>query len=155
MNKKIILAGFVVVAGFVTLTAFGGKTKEQQAQEIATAVTAKLDEFRAQKEEECTGLVNTEAQTRYQAYVAEMEAAAATAPKGTKTTTKKKSTTKKDPLPQTKPAETATNRTRGDAVNPTNNRDRGDAVNPTAPASGAPAENRRRGDAVKSGGGGK
>ena len=154
MNKKFLLAGFVLAAGFVTLTAFGGKTLEQQKQEIAAAVTAKLDEFRAQKEEECTNRVNTEAQTRFQTYLTEKEAAAAAAkPTVAKSGTKKKPTTvKKDPLPQTKPADN-TNRSRGDAVNPTNNRERGDAVNPTSKDATKPADNRRRGDAVKSGGG--
>ena len=60
MNKKLILAGIVVAAGFITLTAFGGKTREQQTQEIAAAVQARLDEFAAQKDEECTMKVNEE-----------------------------------------------------------------------------------------------
>ncbi len=104
MNKKLILAGMVITAGFVTLTAFGGKTLEQQKQEIAAAITVQLDDFRAQKQEECTIRVNEEAQRRYDEYLATVPA---TTP-GTKpkTTPRKKpaSTTKKDPLPQTAPA---------------------------------------------------
>ena len=147
MNKKLTLAGFLFLAGtgFILLTAFGGKTLEQQKQEIAAAVTAKLDEFRAQKEEECTMRVTEEGQRRYDEYVASLPPE-----KPGKTTPKKKpATTKKDPLPENKPAETPTNRTRGDAVSPETNRERGDAVNPAKPG-----DNRRRGDAVKKEGGG-
>ena len=91
--------------------------------------------------------------TQVTAGTAEEAAAAAAKPTVAKSGTKKKPTTvKKDPLPQTKPADN-TNRSRGDAVNPTNNRERGDAVNPTSKDATKPADNRRRGDAVKSGGG--
>ncbi|MCK6690669.1 MAG: hypothetical protein L6Q97_01050 [Thermoanaerobaculia bacterium] len=100
MNKKLLLAGIAVTAGFVFLTAFGPK-QDQQKQEIAAAVTARLDEFRAQKEEECTMKVNAEAQTRYQAYLASKPVA----PEPGKTTKKKTAPKKvsKDPLPQTAP----------------------------------------------------
>lgn len=104
MNKKFLLAGLVAATGFVLLTAFGGKTLEQQKQEIAAAVTARLDEFRAQKEEECTMKVNAESQTRFQAYLASKPAEPAPAK-----TAPKKSKPKpvaKDPLPQTAPAPT-------------------------------------------------
>lgn len=147
MNKKLILAGFVVLTAFITLTAFGGKTKEQQQQEIAAAITAKLDEFRAQKQEECTLRVNDEAQRQFQEYLAAKEAE-----KPAATTTKKRSTgkttVKKDPLPQPTTPTTPTTRDRGDAVKPTENRERGDVINPTEPGA-----NRRRGDAVKKTGG--
>lgn len=146
MNKKIILGTLVVLAGFVTLTAFGGKTLEQQKQEIAAEITAQLDEFRAQKQEECTMRVNEEAQRLYNEYDASMPAPT-TAKPGSSTKTKSKTKpVVKDPLPQTKPAEPST-RDRGDAVDPANNRERGDAVPPT--------NNRQRGDAVKKKEGGK
>jgi len=101
MNKKFILAGLVVAAGFVTLTAFGGKTLEQQKQEIASAITARLDEFRTQKEEECTTKVNEEAQRRYQEFLASVPASEPAKPaKGAK-----KKVTTKSPLPQTAPVD--------------------------------------------------
>ncbi len=106
MNKKLLLAGAVAVVGFVTLTAFGGKTLEQQKAEIATAVTAKIEEFRAQKEEECTARVTTEAQNRFTQWQAEEEAAAAAKPGAKKPTGGKgKPTTKPSvtPLPQPQP----------------------------------------------------
>lgn len=147
MNKKIILGALVVLGGFITLTAFGGKTLEQQKQEIAAEITAQLDEFRAQKQEECTMRINEEAQRRYTEYVASLPAPTTAKPgSGTKTKPRTKPTVK-DPLPQTKPAEQPTNRDRGDAVDPANNRERGDAV--------APTNNRQRGDAVKKKEGGK
>ncbi len=103
MNKKFLLAGFVVAAGFITLTAFGGKTKEQQQQEIATAITAQLDEFRAQKQQECTDMVYAEAQRRYDEYVASLPPVKATKPGSKKSTAKKPSAV--TPLPQTPPAQ--------------------------------------------------
>lgn len=106
MNKKFLFAGFAAVAGFAILSAFGGQTLEQQKQEIASAITAQLDEFRMQKQQECTDRVTAEAQTRYDAYVAslppEKPAAKPGAPK--KSTTKKTGTApSKTPLPQTPP----------------------------------------------------
>lgn len=106
MNKKLLFAGALAVAGFVTLTAFGGKTLEQQKAEIDTAVKAKLEELRATKEEECNARVTTEAQNRFTQWQAEEEAKAAATPgkkpasggKG-KTTTKPSS----QPLPQPQP----------------------------------------------------
>ncbi|MEZ4942634.1 MAG: hypothetical protein R3D58_17300 [Saprospiraceae bacterium] len=101
MNKKIILGALVVLGGFITLTAFGGKTLEQQKQEIAAEITAQLDEFRAQKQEECTMRINEEAQRRYTEYVASLPAPTTAKPgSGTKTKPRTKPTVK-DPLPQT------------------------------------------------------
>lgn len=105
MNKKLLLAGAVAAAGFVTLTAFAGKTREQQQAEIAAAVTAKLEEVRLMKDQECMARVTTEAQNRYTQWMAEMEAAAAATP-GKKSTTgkgKKPTGTGATPLPQTQP----------------------------------------------------
>lgn len=91
MNKKWLLVGAVAVAAFATTTAFKGKTLEEQKAEIQTAVTAKLDEFRMQKDEECTTRVTAEAQTRFTQWMAEEEAYMA-ANKG-----KKRPATKKTP----------------------------------------------------------
>jgi hypothetical protein len=104
MNKKILLAGFVVAAGFITLTAFGGQTLEQQKQEIAAAITAQLDEFRGQKQQECTDRINAEAQRRYDEYVAALPPVKATKPGGTKKAAAKKPSAV-TPMPQTPPAQ--------------------------------------------------
>lgn len=116
MNKKLILAGIIAAAGYFTLTAFGGKTLEQQKQEIAAAVQARLDEFATQKDEECTIKVNQEAQVRYQAYVASLPVEAAKP--GGKTTKKKVTTPKVTPLPQKVP--TDPQKTRSGAAQPGN-----------------------------------
>lgn len=142
MNKKILVTGIVVAAGLITLTAF--KTLEQQKQEIAAAITAQLDEIRAQKEEECTMRVDAEAKTRYDAYVASMPVET---PKSGKTTTKKKTTTKA-PLPQTAPVDPQ--KQRGGAVQEGNveeQKKRGGAI----PAGDAQQQKQRPG-ATKSGG---
>jgi hypothetical protein len=89
MNKKLLLACGFAAAGFIGLTAFGGKTLEQQKAEIAAQVAGKLDELRATKEQECTDRVNLEAQKRFDEYVAAQPAA--------KPTTGKKPTTSKGP----------------------------------------------------------
>jgi type II secretory pathway pseudopilin PulG len=149
MNKKLILAGIVVAAGFITLTAFGGKTREQQTQEIAAAVQARLDEFAAQKDEECTIKVNEEAQVRHQAYLATLQAEAAKP--GSKTTKKKAGTgTKVAPLPQKVP--TDPQKTRSGAAQPGDveqQKKREGAAPTTTPA---PAEQKKRPGAA---GGGK
>lgn len=88
MNKKLLILCAFAVAGFVTLTAFGGKTLEQQKAEISALVAGKLDELRAQKEIECTDRVNLEAQRRYDEYLLTLP---------TKPTTGKKPTTSKGP----------------------------------------------------------
>ena len=94
MNKKLLLLGaFALVAGFFTLTAFGGETLAQQKARIAQEVTMKLDELRTAKDQECTDRVNVEAQRRFDEIVAAREAEAAaktgkkpaTKPKGSKT----------------------------------------------------------------------
>lgn len=81
MKKNIVIAGALAVAALVGLTAFGGKTLEQQKAEIAQAVQGKLDMLRAQLDEECTARINAEAQARYAKYVDEMNAAEAAAAK--------------------------------------------------------------------------
>ncbi len=79
MNKKLLLAGAVAVAGFFTLTAFDGKTLAQQKEEIAAAVTAKLEMLRTEKTAECDTRVQEEANVRIEAWKAEMAAAPAPA----------------------------------------------------------------------------
>lgn len=76
----LILGASVLVAGFITLTAFDGKTLEQQKAEIAQMITMKLDELRMTKEQECTDKVNTEAQRRFDEIVAQRAAEAAAKP---------------------------------------------------------------------------
>jgi hypothetical protein len=106
MNKKLLLAGFVIAAGFIALTAFGGQTLEQQKADIAKSVAAKLDALRADKAKECDDRVNTEAKTRFDKAMAEKESASAKAP--AKSMVKKGGKTPKAaPLPPaTKPTST-------------------------------------------------
>jgi hypothetical protein len=102
MYKKILFAGVLAVAGFVTLTAFGAKTLAEQKTEIDTAVKAKLEALRADKTAECDARVEAEAQTRFETAQAAKATEEAAAPvKGGKPI-KKKGTAKGpkiDPLP--------------------------------------------------------
>lgn len=112
MNKKLILAGAAAVVGFFALTAFDGKTLEQQKAEIAQMVTAKLDAYRSELTADCDARVEAEAQTRYAAVVAAREEEAAKAAKpGAKPTKKGTKGTTAKPLPPAKapgkPAEDA------------------------------------------------
>ncbi len=105
MNKKFLFAGFAAVAAFAIFSAFGGQTLEQQKQEIASAITAQLDEFRMQKQQECTDMVLAEGKRRYDEYVASIPPTKPGAPK--KSTTKKTTgSPSKTPLPQTPPKPT-------------------------------------------------
>ncbi len=153
MNKKIILGALVVLGGFITLTAFGGKTLEQQKQEIAAEITAQLDEFRAQKQEECTMRINEEAQRRYNEYVASLPTTTAKPGSGVKTKPRTKPTVK-DPLPQTTP--TDPQKTRSGAVQEGNveeQKKRGGAIEQTADPVKKAEEQKKRGGAVKKEGG--
>lgn len=151
MNKNLLLAGAVAVAGFFTLTAFDGKTLAQQKEEIASAVTTKLDELRAEKSAECDAKVEAEASTQFETWKAEMAAA----PTPTKGVVKGKGSKgpKVDPLPSgSKP--TDPQKTRGGAVQEGNveqQKERGGAINTTSPT--APEQQKKRGGAVKQGGG--
>jgi hypothetical protein len=80
MNKKLLLAGAVAVAGFFALTAFNGKTLAQQKEEIAAAVTAQLESLRTEMAAECDARVATEANARFDAWMAEMAAKPAAKP---------------------------------------------------------------------------
>jgi len=144
MNKNLLLAGAVAVAGFFTLTAFGGKTLEQQQAEVKMAIDAKIATLRSEKQADCDSRVAAAAQTRYDEVVAERTAAAVTGG------TIKKGTRPKgprvDPLPQpTKPAEDKTNHGRGDVIKPGQASERGDVIKP--------GDNHKRGDVVKPNGG--
>lgn len=104
MNKKFLFVGFAAMSAFAIFSAFGGQTLEQQKQEIASAITAQLDEFRMQKQQECTDRVTAEAQVRYDAYVASLPPEKPAAKPGApKKSTAKKPTTSKDPMPETTP----------------------------------------------------
>lgn len=155
MNKKLLLVGAVAVAGFFTLTAFDGKTLAQQKEEIAAAVTAKLETLRTEKAAECDARVLEEANVRVETWKTEMAATPAAPVKGGA----KKGTAKGpkvDPLPTgTKPT-TDPQKSRGGAVQQGNveqQKERGGAINPTTPT--APEQQKKRGGAVKQGGGGK
>ena len=164
MNKKIVLFGAAALIAFSALTAFrGGKTVAEQMKEVEAAVTTKVAEFQAQKDQECMDRVNTEAKTRFDA-----EMAAATAPgeptkgitatKGGKKPAKptSKGGPKVDPLPQpAPPSKTDPAKTRGGAVDqskPEEVKKRGGAVETTSPAK--KEEVKKRGGAVPSSGGG-
>ncbi len=156
MNKKLLLAGAVAVAGFFTLTAFDGKTLAQQKEEIASAVTAKLEMLRTEKTAECDTRVQTEAATRVEAWKAEMAAMpAAVAGKGGVKKGGSKGP-KIEPLPNGTKPPTDPQKTRGGAVqqgNAEQQKERGGAINTTSPAT--PEQQKKRGGAVKQGGGGK
>ena len=150
MNKKLLLAGAVAVAGFFTLTAFDGKTLVQQKEDIATAVTAKLETLRTEKTAECDARVQAEAAARVDAFKAEM--AAAPEPMPAKGGVKKGGTKKGpkvEPLPTgTKPAPS----TKADEK--VNSRLPGSS-NPSTPATEKANEKVKSRLPVKPGGGGK
>jgi hypothetical protein len=73
MNKKLIFSGLVVLtAGFVVLTAFGPKQDAQKA-EIAGAVTAKLEEYKAELQAACDERVAVEAKKRFDEQMATIQ----------------------------------------------------------------------------------
>jgi hypothetical protein len=150
MNKKMLFAGALALVGFVGLTAFDGKTLAQQKEEIAAAVTAKLETLRSEKAAECDTRVQTEATTRFDAWKMEQEAAPAAPAKGGA----KKGTSKGpkvDPLP-TKPAPTDPQKTRGGAVQPGNAEQQKERSGSAAPTQ-TPEQQKKRGGAAKQGGG--
>ena len=118
MNKKIMLFGAAALVGFLSLTAFGGKTKADQMAEISEKVKMGLDAFRADEKVKC----DTKVGEAVAAKVAELAAMPVPAPvKGaTKKATKGgKGGPKVDPLPQ---PSTPTN-PKSDKMNPTPNTD--------------------------------
>jgi len=153
MNKKLLLAGAVAVAGFFTLTAFDGKTLAQQKEEIASAVTAKLEMLRTEKTAECDARVQAETATRVEAWKAEMAAAPVPAKGGAKKGGAKGPSVKPLQPSGTKPP-TDPQKTRGGAVQQGNveqQKERGGAINTTSPAT--TEQQKKRGGAVKTGGG--
>jgi hypothetical protein len=131
MNKKLLILGAsVLVAGFFTLTAFDGKTLEQQKAEIAQTITMKLDELRMTKDQECSDKVNMEAQRRFDEIVAERAAEAAAKP-GKKPTKKPTgSGSKGDPSP-VKPTDPQKERPgAGGNKTPEEQKERGGAAKP-------------------------
>ena len=116
MNKKLLLLGaFVLVAGSLVFSSFDGKTREQQMAEIEQMATMKLDELRAQKEQECTDKIDTEAQRRFDEILAQRAAEAAKP--GAKPKPKPKPGGSKgpsvDPLPQPAPSDPKKDKTAG------------------------------------------
>jgi hypothetical protein len=110
MNKKMLLVGAVAIAGFATLTAFGGRTKAQQDADIAAAVEARLTEIKAEESKKCDDRVMAEATTRFDAaWAAKMEEASRTVPVKKGATTKKGSGPSKPATlpPATKPVDPA------------------------------------------------
>lgn len=152
MNKNLLLAGAVAVAGFFTLTAFDGKTLAQQKEEIAAAVTAQLEMLRTEKTAECDTRVQEEANVRLEAWKAEMAAAPAPTKGGVKKGGSKGP--KVDPLPTGTKPPTDPQKSRGGAVKEGDiekQKERGGAINTTSPT--APEQQKKRGGAVKQGGG--
>ncbi len=103
MNKKLLFGSAAVIAGFVTLTAFGGKTLKEQQAGITEEVTAKLEMFRSELTAACDARVAEAATLK----ASELMAAAVPAIPGkapAKTVVKKKNGSKGnasvDPLPQ-------------------------------------------------------
>lgn len=156
MNKKLLLLGSAAaVAGYFTLTGFGPKQDAQKA-EISQQVTAKLEELRSQKEQECTDRVMAEAKRLYDEMAAAAPAAApAPAPK--KSTVKKGTKGPKvDPLPQPSAPAKDPQKSRGGAVqenSPEQQKARPGAVQENAPKT--PEQQKKRGGAAKTEGGGK
>lgn len=143
MNKNLLLVGALAVAGFFTLTAFGGKTLEQQQAEVTAAIDARVATLRSEKQADCDMRVAAAAQTKYDEVLAARTAEAAK--QGTKGGKKTKGP-KVAPLPQgTKPADNS-NSGRGDVIKPGKSNERGDVIKP--------GKNTERGDVVKPGGGG-
>ena len=149
MNKKTFLSGIVIVAGLIALTAAGKQTLQQQKDEIAVTITAKMDEFRAQKKQECSDRITAEAQRRYDEYVASLppvEAAKPSSKSATKKVTKPKA---KAPLEKAAPIDPT--KKRGGAIEEGKAEDqkkRDGAITPSDPAA-----QKKRGGANKDGGG--
>lgn len=159
MNKKLLILGAAALTtGFLALTAFDGKTLEQQKAEIAQTVTMKLDEIRAAKEQECTDKINTEAQRRFDEIVAQRAAEAAAKPaKGTVKKPVKKGPSV-DPLPNkpgtSKPSEDKWKPGGGDGTKPSEEKWKPANPDGSKPATSSPSKD-KWGNPTKSGGGGK
>lgn len=162
MNKKLLLLGVVAVAGYITLTAFGGKTLAEQQAEITKMVSEKLDAYKAELQEACDARVEAEAQTRFDKMVADKAAEEATKPvaPGKKPVAKKPVSKgpKVDPLPQPSKQPTDPQKTRGGASqegNAQQQKERSGAAPANQGGQVAPEVQKKRGGAAKEGGGGK
>ncbi|MBV6438696.1 MAG: hypothetical protein DYG98_10015 [Haliscomenobacteraceae bacterium CHB4] len=149
MNKKLLLLGVsALVAGFFTFSAFDKKTREQQMAEIEQMVTMKLDELRAQKEQECTDKINTEAQRRFDEILAQRAAEAAAKP-GKKPSGGKKTGGSKgpsvEPLPQ--PSAPPTDPKKDKMEGGANTQEKKEKMQ------GAPTSTEKKKEKMKSGGG--
>lgn len=115
MNKNLLFIGAVAVAGYLTLTAFGGKTKAEQMAEIKEKVQMGLDELRTTEKAACDARVAEAVEAKY----AEMAAATpeptpAVAGKPVKKGTKGGPSVKPLPTPPAPPTDPT--KTRGGAV---------------------------------------
>ena len=99
MNKKLLLFGAAALIAFVSLTAFGGKTKAEQDAAIQQAITTQLDSFRVEQHNICTERVMAEAESRFVTMMAEK---AASAKPGAVKKGGKKSGPNVDPVPAAK-----------------------------------------------------
>jgi hypothetical protein len=147
MNKNLLLVGAVAVASYLTLTAFGGKTKAEQMAEISDKVKMGLDDLRTEEKAKCDTRVAEAVETKY----AEMVAATPEpAPMPTKAVKGKGGPKAVKPLPAGK-AGTVTDpvKTRGGAVQQGTEqvKERGGAVQQGT------QDVKKRGGAVKQGGG--
>ena len=151
MNKKLLIFGAsALVTGFLFFSSFDKKTREQQMAEIEQMVTMKLDELRAQKEQECTDKIDAEAQRRFDEILAQREAEAAAKPgKKPKPKPKPGSTggSTVDPLPQ--PTPPATDPKKDKMEGGTNTQEKKDKMQ------GQPTTTDKKKEKMKSGGGGK
>jgi hypothetical protein len=161
MNKKFLLFGAVAVAGFLTLTAFGGKTLAEQQAEITKMVTEKLDAYKVDLQAACDERVAAESQTRFDQIMADKAAAEAAKPVPGKKAIAKKPVAKGpkvDPLPQGSKQPTDPQKTRGGAVQEGNvekQKERSGAAPVTPSGQVAPEVQKKRGGAAKEGGGNK
>ena len=151
MNKKLLLICAVAVAGYFTLTAFGGQTKADQMADIQAKITMGLDQIRLEEQQKCDARVAEAVETKY----AEMPAATPEMPAAAPSKTAKKGSKSSGPSVKPLPSTTAPApdpvKTRGGAVQQGTEqvKERGGAVQQGT------QDVKTRGGAVKQGGGGK
>lgn len=150
MNKNLLLVGAVAVASYLTLTAFGGKTKAEQMAEITDKVKMGLEDLRTEEKAKCDTRVAETVDAKYAEMAAATPEPAAAPVKGvTKKGGPKKPTA--PTLPKGNAGTTDPNKTRGGAVQQGTQevKERGGAVQQGT------QDVKKRGGAVKQGGGGK
>jgi hypothetical protein len=99
MNKKLLLAGACLAAGYFAITGFAGKTMEQQRQEIQQAVEARVQGLRDSLTMVCDMRIAEESDRRFNETMALRAQEEANAPKGTRRPGRA-SGPRVDPLPQ-------------------------------------------------------